>query len=335
MAKERTDGQKLKVVITDFGTPDNDPEADVLRASGLDHTLVRLNLLTADALIPHIHDADGLVVQWAKIDRHAIEALQNCKVISRYGVGVDMIDLKAAAEHGIPVANVPDYCVEEVSTHTIAFLLMLNRHMLIHHGHVKARAWGGVAGGPPSRLSQQVLGVVGLGNIGRAVVQKAKAFGVTILAHDPYLSAETAAALGVTLVTLDDLLRRSDYITLHCPLTAETRHLIGAAQLALMKPTAYLLNLSRGPVVDQPALAEALRAGRIRGAALDVLEQEPPSPDDPILGLDNVIFTPHTSSWSAESFVQLRRQTMQNVVDALSGKTPYSVVNRRELGWAR
>ena len=137
-----------KVVITDFGSPDNDFELAVLNASGLDYNLVRLNLLTADLLIPHINDADALIVQWAKIDRRAIESLTRCKVISRYGVGVDMIDLRAAGEHGIPVANVPDFCIDEVSTHAIGFLLMLNRHMLVHHDHVKAGKWGGVAGGP-------------------------------------------------------------------------------------------------------------------------------------------------------------------------------------------
>jgi D-3-phosphoglycerate dehydrogenase len=324
-----------KVVITDFGSPDNDVEQAVLRASGLDIDLVRLNYSTAQQLIPHIHDADALIVQWARIDRSAIESLKQCKVISRYGVGVDMIDLKAAGEHKIPVANVPDFCVDEVSTHTVGFLLMLNRHILGHHEHVKARHWAGVGGGAPARLAGQVLGVVGLGNIGRAVVRKAHAFDVKILAFDPFVSAEAAVRLGVELVSLDDLLRRSDYVTLHCPLTAETRHLISAPQLALMKPTAYLINLSRGPVVDQPALYKALASHQIAGAALDVLEQEPPNVDDPILGLDNVIFTPHTSSWSTASFEQLRRSTAQNVADALSGKTPYSIVNRKELGWAK
>jgi D-3-phosphoglycerate dehydrogenase len=325
---------QFKVVITDFGSSDNDLEQAVLNASGLDYNLVRLNYSTSDLLIPHINDADALIVQWAKIDRRAIESLTRCKVISRYGVGVDMIDLKAAGEHAIPVANVPDFCVDEVSTHAIGFLLMLNRHMLLHHEHVKAGKWGGVAGGPPARLAGQTLGVVGLGNIGRAVVHKAKGFDLHILGYDPYLSPKKAAELGVEPVEWETLLSRSDYITLHCPLTEETRHLVSKAQLAMMKPSAYLLNLSRGPVVDQSALYEALVNQQIAGAALDVLEQEPPLPNDPILGLDNVIFTPHTSSWSAASLEQLRRQTAQNVVDALRGETPYSVVNRKELGWA-
>jgi D-3-phosphoglycerate dehydrogenase len=324
---------QYKVVITDFGSPDNDLEQAVLNASGLDYDLVRLNYSTSDLLMPHISDADALIVQWAKIDRRAIESLTRCKVISRYGVGVDMIDLKAAGEHAIPVANVPDYCVEEVSTHAIAFLLMLNRHILIHHEHVKAKQWGGVGGGAPARLAGQTLGVVGLGNIGRAVVRKAKGLDLKIIGFDPYLPPAKAAELGVDLVEWDALLGRSDYISLHCPLTEETRHLVSKVQLAMMKPSAYLLNLSRGPVVDQSALYDALVNHQIAGAALDVLEQEPPLTDDPLLELDNVIFTPHSSSWSEASVEQLRRQTAQNVVDALCGKTPYSIVNRKELGW--
>lgn len=324
---------RYKIVITDFGSPENDLEEAELAASGLDYELVRLNASTPEQLIPQLDGADALLVQWAKIDRQVIDLLTNCKVISRYGIGVDMVDLKAAGERGIPVANVADYCIDEVSTHALTFLLMLNRHLLTHHNHVRAGKWGGVAGGPPGRLSEQTLGVVGLGNIGRAVVQKAKGFGLTILGFDPYLSDEKAAELGVEKVSLDELLKRSDYVTLHCPLNDETRHLIGAAQLAQMKPTAYLINLSRGPVVDQKALYDALTSGQIAGAALDVLEQEPPDPNDPLLKLDNVLFTPHTSSWSSAAIVELRRGVVRNVVDALQGRQPRFVVNRKELNW--
>jgi D-3-phosphoglycerate dehydrogenase len=181
------------------------------------------------------------------------------------------------------------------------------------------------------RLSRQVLGVVGLGNIGRAVVQKARPFGLQIVAYDPYLAPQNADELGVVLVSLDDLLARADYVTIHCPLTNETRHLIGRAQFERMKPTAFLINMARGPIVDQKALVDALTSQKIAGAALDVLDREPPAADDPLLKLDNVIFTPHLSSWSAESVIQLRRSTARNVVDVLQGKTPRSIVNREEL----
>src|SRR5690606_34690378 len=185
---------QYKIVITDVGWGEHELEDAELRASGLDYELIRLNGSSGDDLVPQLDGADALLVQWARIDRRVIDSLTNCKVISRYGIGVDMVDLKAAAEHGIPVANVHDYCIDEVSTHTITFLLMLNRHLLTHHNHVRGGQWGksAVAGGPPARLSEQTLGVVGLGNIGRAVVRKAQGFGLTILGYDPYLTDEQA-----------------------------------------------------------------------------------------------------------------------------------------------
>jgi len=321
---------QFKVVITDFGSPDNDLEAEELTASGLDIELVRLNVSSPQELLLHVADADGLIVQWAKINREVIQSLTKCKVISRYGIGVDMIDLAAAGERGIPVCNTPDYCIDEVSTHTLTFLLMLNRQILPQHQHVRSGKWGPPSPTPPARLSTQTLGVVGMGNIGNVVVRKALAFGLKILVYDPYLSAERIADMGAEKATLTDLLRRSDFITLHCPLNEETHHLISTPQFAIMKPTAYLINMARGPIVDQPALVQALADKKIAGAALDVFEVEPPT-GEPLLSLDNVIFTPHLSSWSADSFVQLRREAAQNVVVALQGSRPRSIVNRKFL----
>lgn len=321
----------FKIVITDFGDPENELEEAELRASGLNFELVRLNARSSDELTPHIHDAHALIVQWAQISRPVIDSLRQCQVISRYGIGVDMIDLDAATERGILVCNVPDFCIDEVSTHTIAFVLALNRHIMGHHAHVTSGKWGGPPGGAPARLTGQALGILGLGKIGGAVARKASGLGLRLLAYDPYLKPEQAPQLGVELVSLDDLLRRSDYLSIHCPLTKETRHLIGSAQLALMKPSAYLVNMARGPVVDQPALYQALVSGVITGAAVDVLEQEPPVPDDPLLKLPNVLFTPHTSSWSAESVVQLRRDVVRNVVRVLRGEPPRAVVNPQVL----
>ncbi len=325
----------FKIVITDFSMPLNEIETAELEASGLDYELVQLNAKTADELLPHVADADALLVQWANISRPVIEALTKCQVISRYGIGVDMIDLEAATDHGIPVCNVPDYCIDEVSTHTLAFVLALNRHLFGHVQHVAGGQWGGAPGGAPLRLAEQQLGLVGLGRIGRAVAQKANGLGLQVLAFDPYLPASEAAALGVELVSLDDLLRRADYVSVHCPLTAETRHLIGTAQLAQMKPSAYLINMARGPVVDQAALHAALLAGVIAGAAVDVLEQEPPAADEPLLKLPNVLVTPHTSSWSAESLVQLRQGVVGNVIQVLKGGAPRAVVNPKVLGKLR
>ena len=322
---------QYKVVITDFGSPENELEADEFRRSGLDVALIRLNAKTPDELMPTVLDADGLIVQWTNINRDTLGALRKCRVISRYGIGVDMIDLAAAGECGIAVCNTPDYCIDEVSTHTLSFLLMLNRHILPQHRHVQQGKWGPPSPTPPTRLSQQTVGVVGMGNIGRAVVRKLQAFGVTVLIYDPYITPEQAAAAGVNKVELDELLTRADYVSLHCPLTDETRHLISTPQLSAMKPTAYLINMARGPIIDQAALYEALASKGIAGAALDVFEQEPVAPNDPLLQLDNVIMTPHLSSWSAESFVQLRREVVQNIVTVFKGEQPRSIVNRRHL----
>jgi D-3-phosphoglycerate dehydrogenase len=324
---------KTKIVVTDFGGPDLDVEEAELRSSGLDIELVRLNARTPEEMFGAVDDADALMVQWAPVNRQVIERLTRCKIISRYGIGVDMVDLKAAGERGIPVANVPDYCIEEVSTSTIAFLLCLNRHVISQDRMVHAGQWAYPPEPLPARLTTQTLGIVGLGNIGRAVARKAHCLGLRVLAYDPFIGPEQAAALPVTLASLEELLRASDYVSLHCPLTAETRHLIGAAQLAMMKPTAYLINMSRGPVVDQAALYRALVNREIAGAALDVLEKEPPPADEPILKLDNVILAPHSASLSDEALRQLRVDTARNVVMALRGQMPRSIVNRQELGW--
>ncbi len=322
------------IILTDFGEPDWDLETQVLHASGLDINVVRLDSKLPEQLIPHVTTADALIVQWANIDSAVIQALRHCKVISRYGIGVDMIDLAAASERGIIVANVHDYCIEEVSTQTIGFIIDLNRHTAILNDHVRAGKWG-VAPAPygaPRRLNGQTLGIIGLGNIGRVVAHKAAGLGLKLLGYDPYAKLESLTGLSVELIGLEELLRRSDYVSIHCPLVDETRKLIGAPQLAMMQPHAYLINMARGPIVDQAALYRALADNVIAGAALDVLEQEPPIPDDPLLKLDNVIITPHTSSWSRESLIQLRRGTAQNVVDVLQDRLPRSVVNRKALG---
>ena len=322
------------IMLTDFGEPDWDLETQVLHDSGLDINLVRLEIKAPEQLIPQVASADALIVQWANISRKVIDAMPHCKVISRYGIGVDMIDLVAASERGIIVANVHDYCIEEVSTQTIGFLLALNRQIVRMNDYVRSGKWG-TAPAPyaaPRRLKGQTLGIIGMGNIGRVVAQKAAGLGLKLRAYDPYADPAALAGLSVELIGLEQLLRSSDYVSIHCPLVEETRHLIGATQLAMMQPEAYLINMARGPIVDQVALYNALVAGVIAGAALDVLEQEPPDPSDPLLLLPNLILTPHASSWSRESLVQLRRGTAQNVVDVLQDRLPRSVVNRKALG---
>jgi D-3-phosphoglycerate dehydrogenase len=322
------------VILTDFGEADWDLETQVLRESGLDLNLIRLETKAPEQLIPQVSSADALLVQWATINSSVIEAMPRCKVISRYGIGVDMIDLDAASQRGVIVANVHDYCIEEVSTQTIGFLIDLNRHTVRMNEHVRAGRWGSAPApyGAPRRLKGQTLGIIGMGNIGRVVAQKAGCLGLKLQAYDPYARPEALAGLDVELIGLEQLLRSSDYVSIHCPLVEETRKLIGAPQLAMMQPEAYLVNMARGPIVDQAALYQALASNSIAGAAVDVLEQEPPDPNDPLLQLPNLIITPHASSWSRESLVQLRRGTAQNVVDVLQDRLPRSVVNRKALG---
>jgi D-3-phosphoglycerate dehydrogenase / 2-oxoglutarate reductase len=318
---------RWRVVRTDFTEPGLEIESEVFERAGLDVDLVDADPSPA-SLAGETADAHALLVQFAQVDADLIRSLMDCRVISRYGIGVDMVDLAAAGAAGIPVANVPDYCIDEVSTQTIGFLIDLNRRTIALDRHVRAGRWG-VEPPPvtaPRRLAGQTLGIIGLGAIGTQVARKAAALGLRVIAHDPYATPHPSS--GVELVELAAVLADSDYLTLHCPLTEGTRGMIGADALAAMRPTAYLLNLSRGPVVDQPALVRALADRRIAGAALDVLTAEPPDPDDPLLTLDNVLLTPHSSSWSVESAQQLRRGVAENVVLALTGREPRSVVNR-------
>jgi D-3-phosphoglycerate dehydrogenase len=319
---------RWRVVMTDFTEAGADIEREVFARAGLDVDLVEAAESRERGLEVATAGAHALLVQFAQVDRALIEGLTDCRVISRYGIGVDMIDVEAAAAAGIPVANVPDYCIDEVSTQTIGFLIDLNRRTFALVRHVQGGGWG-QAPPPvtaPSRLAGQTLGIVGFGAIGRQVARKARGLGLRVIAHDPYAAPD--ADSGVEAVELPELLARSDYVSLHCPLTDATRGLIGTDALVAMRPTAYLLNLSRGPVVDQAALVHALTEGQIAGAALDVLAVEPPDPDDPILSLDNALITPHSSSWSVESARRLRHDAAENVVTALTGGRPRSVVNR-------
>ena len=319
-----------RVVVTDLTESGNDIELEVFAQSGLPISLVTAEETGRAGLLAATAGAHALMVQFATIDQALIHTLTSCLVIARYGVGVDMVDIDAATDMGIPVANVPHYCVDEVSSQTIGFVLDLNRRTVPLAAHVRAGRWGTAPPvEPPSRLRGQVLGVVGFGAIGSEVARKARALGLEVIACDPFAAPEGHP--GITFVSMPQLLAQSDYVTLHCPLTDATRGLIGAAELAQMKPSAHLLNLSRGPVVDQAALTDALRTGVIQGAALDVLATEPPDPADALLRLDNVIVTPHVASWSVEAAVELRQGVAQSVVDALQGREPASVVNRKQL----
>ncbi len=247
-------------------------------------------------------------------------------------VGVDSIDIPAATARHIFVANVPDYCVDEVSNHAIALMLDLSRRVTWLDRTVRRGEWSYHPERPSSRLWGKNLGIIGLGRIGRAVARKMQPFGVRLLTYDPYISPQDAEPLGVViLASLTELLRQSDYVSIHVPLTNETRHMISYHELQMMKPTAFIVNTSRGPVIDEEALVWALREGRIAGAGLDVREQEPMKRDDPLTMMENVILTPHVAFYSLESIEEMKLEAARAIVQVLQGGRPRSLANPEVL----
>ncbi|QSQ08288.1 Hydroxypyruvate reductase [Koleobacter methoxysyntrophicus] len=272
--------------------------------------------------------ADAVITADSKIDRSIIGNLVKCKIIVRQGIGFDNIDIKAAAEKNIIVCNVPDYCTDEVSDHTIALILSLVRKVPVYSGLVKNGIWDIKSVSPIRRLSTLILGLAGFGKIAREVARKAKPFGFRIMAFDPYVSPQLAGEYGVDLVNFEDLIKESDIISIHVPLSKETLHLFDKTKFNLMKPTAYIVNTGRGPLINEKDLYEALKNNRLAGAALDVLEQEPPQKDNPLLALENVIVTPHAAFYSEESYIDLRRKAVQEVKRVLSNQPPLNQVNK-------
>jgi D-3-phosphoglycerate dehydrogenase / 2-oxoglutarate reductase len=271
--------------------------------------------------------ADVVVSGGTPLDERVFTALERTRLVLRPYVGYDDIDVDAATPHGILVANIPDTFVEEVANQTLAFLLALNRKVTEMDRYMRSGAWpvdrrGRAAAKPIHRLSSITLGLVGFGTIGRLVAERVRPFGASLLAFDPYVAPEAGEPYGVRLVGLDELLRSSDVVSLHVFLSRDTRGLMSAERLALMKRDAYLINTSRGPVVDEAALIEALRAGRLAGAALDVFEQEPLPADSPLLGMDNVILSPHVASYSEEGDAAHMLRVAQIALQVARGGLP-------------
>jgi D-3-phosphoglycerate dehydrogenase len=280
-----------------------------------------------DELIARARDADGLVVSSSPVTRGVMSALEGLKVVVRTGVGYDVIDVPAATELGVIVVNIPDIWVREVANHALALLLAWNRKIVTLDRQVHAGVWSsGVPGGAGS-LHGETVGIVGLGNIGSAFARRVAAFETTVIACDPYVDDRHFAALGVERVSLETLASLADYVSVHTLLNAETRHLIGEAFFRRMKPTALLINTSRGPVVDEQALIRALEAKRLAGAALDVWEREPVAADNPLLRMDNVIATPHAAYFSSPAVAQVPHRCGEEVARVLTGQRPLNVVN--------
>lgn len=310
------------VIITDCDHGTIAPEETVLRAAGVEYRLHQAK--SEEDVIAAARDADAIILQYAPITGRVLDGLPRCRIAVRYGVGVDTVDLAAATERGVMVANVPDYCIEEVSDHAIAMLLSLWRGVTSYDRAIRNGTWSTTERRPMPRLAGSVVGVIGLGRIGAQAARKAAGVGMRVIGHDPYLSSLPA---GVQKLTLDELLQQADAVSLHLPLTTESRHLINEAALRKMKPSALLVNTARGGIVDTAALIRALREGWIAGAALDVLEQEPVPRDSPLLSLPNVILNPHASWYSDQSVPELKRKTAEIAIAVLRGQRPASVVN--------
>ena len=274
-------------------------------------------------------DADVVMVQSLRhlLTRPVIEKLSKCRCLIRLGIGYDSVDVAAATDHGMLVCNIPTYCVDDVADHALALLMSSLRHLARQDRWIRDGRWDRTGVHPARRMKGSTMGLVAFGRIARAVAERVQGFGVSLLAYDPYIDAETMSACGAEKVELDELLRRSDFISVHTPLTGGTRHLLSTREFGLMKDGVFVVNTSRGPVIDQAALVEALRSGKVWGAGLDVMEQEPLPLDSPLREFDNVTLTPHVGANSEDSVEDLYRTACRIAIDVVTGIWPEEVVN--------
>jgi D-3-phosphoglycerate dehydrogenase len=318
----------LKIVITDYRFPDVEQERRAVESAG--GTLVTGQAVNEEQVAELCRDADGVLTARAPVGRRAIAAMQRCRIIVRYGIGVDTIDIAAATERGILVANVPDYCLDEVSDHALTLLLMLSRQMIPAIALAREDTWAVAKMPQLQRLRGQTCGLIGCGRIGSLLAGKVKQLGMSVIIHDPYLSEPRAREMGAELVSLDALLAGADFISLHAPLNSATHHLLGELAFAKMKNTASVINTARGGLIDEAALLAALDAGKISGAALDVLESE--TAVTPIRSAlvrhPKLIVTAHTAWLSKQARATLQLRAIEQVLACLKGETPYGLINR-------
>lgn len=319
----------MKIVMLDRMGTDFTLEKKVFREEGANFLVTYFK--NADDLRAIVCDADILMFNDATISADIIDALKNCKMIIRYGIGYDNVDLEAAGKKGIYVCNAPSYGTYDVAEHTMALLLSAVKHIPLADKCARTGKWSADHVGKVRRLSGKTLGLVGFGRIARKVCARARAFEMDILVCDPYVDTAAAEAAGVRLVDFSTLLSESDYISLHSPLTEETRHMMGMPQFKLMKKDAVLVNTGRGGLVNENELIFALLSGEIGGAALDVFETEPLSPQSKLLGMDNVVLTPHVAWNSYEGTTDLHKEVTDNVVRVLHGEKPLNIVNEKFL----
>jgi D-3-phosphoglycerate dehydrogenase len=319
---------QFQVAVSDIVFPNLDRARAVLSTIGAELRLAAEP--KPEAILRVAKDADALLATYAKITADMIRQMTRCRIISRFGIGVDNVDIPVATERGIVVTKVPDYCIDEVSDHAVALLLTAVRKIPLANSLVQQGRWEMPAVVPIHRLRGSVLGLVGFGRIPQLVTPKAQAFGMRVVSFDPYIPKDVFDRAKVESVDFPQLLKLSDYVSIHAPLLPETQGLFNADAFRQMKPHAYLINTARGPIVDEAALAHALDAGQLAGAALDVMTKEPPT-GSPLLGRPNVIITPHTSFYSEESLNDLETKAAEEVVRVLKGQAPKNPVNPEAL----
>lgn len=322
----------LKVVVTDYGFPNLDSEREVL--AGIGAELHAYQCTTEQETLEAVQDADAILTQWAPLTANVIASLQKCKLIVRYGIGVDNVDLEAAGRRGLPVANIPDYALDEVADHTFALLLTSARKIPQVMNAVRNGEWSTNPAQPMYSLAGRTLGLAGFGNIARKVAQRAQPFGLQVIAYDPYVASEVYQAHGVVPATFEELLQQSDYLSVHLPLNEATHRLLDREAFALMKPGAYIINTSRGGVIHTEHLIEALQSGRLAGVGLDVLESEPIEADSPLLSLPEVVLTSHCAWYTEDALRRLQLMAAQEVERGLAGLQPRHIANRQWLNAA-
>ena len=322
---------KFKVYISDFDYGDNDVEKSILEPIGAE--VIGLHCKTGEGLAEQAKDADAIIQQYAKIPRETIEQLDNCKIIARYGVGVDILDVQACYDNDIEVTNVPDYCLDEVADHAITLSFNLMRNIpwydkAVKSGEYQWQSWRG----PIPRLRDATFGLIGYGRIAQNMTKKLLAFGARVIAYDPFVSESFMATLGAEKVELDEIFKQSNTVNVMCPYNEHTHHIVNERTLNLMREDAYLVCVSRGKCVDNKALYNALVNNKIVGAALDDPEEEPMKMDNwtpdmnPLTTLDNCIITPHTAYISAGSLAECRKVAAENVKAVLLGEKPFDIV---------
>ena len=316
----------MKALFTDYQYDSIRQELEILSATGAE--IIDLQQDKSLALAEAVRTADVIIVQYADINAGLIATMENCKMIIKYGIGVNNIDVVAATEKGIYVCNVPDYGIDEVSNSAVAMILSLHRKLPATQSALRKGVWGYDVMVPVKRLAGSVLGLVGLGRIPSLVAKKMAGFGVEIIACDPYVNPAYAAALGVKLVDFETLYKESDIISIHCALTDETHHMFNADVFKAMKTGAIIVNTARGPVICEDDLVAALEAGEIAGAGLDTFEVEPIAAENPLLSMENVICTPHVAWYSEQAIENVQRGAAEDAARVLRGEAPKNPVNK-------